>query len=367
MNEDTTKPKLLLDDEAAAIDFLGQAADAAQVALDTEFMRVRTYFPDLCLVQLARDDGVMACIDPLPMEASRLGGAMARLAGVVVLHSAGQDLEVLDHALGYLPGEMFDTQAAAALLGRGEQVSYQALVQSVLGVELAKGETRTDWRRRPLTPAQIDYAFDDVAYLLEIHQVLREELAASDKLYWHRRACEELLETARDQSGQGVVARFKGGGGLAPAAQVLLRDLVLWREGLAREFDRPREWVVSSADLVGIARQRPRNLREVERCTELSPAQLRRYGEAIVERVATAEAEVAGPPIWSSRDDVDATVRQKIKQVQAGVRRFCEEASISPTFVASRADFEALVLGRPGRLDGGWRRELLDDALKGLV
>src|SRR5690606_18311655 len=153
----------------------------------------------------------LACIDPMSVEPAILSDALGRYRGTVCIHSAAQDLEVLKGSLGFLPERLFDTQIAAALLDRGEQVSYAGLVQSLFGVELAKGATRTDWSRRPLSAAQVEYAFADVAYLLDIKEVLSGELERQDKRQWLEHACAELLDQYRGDAGSDVVARFKAG------------------------------------------------------------------------------------------------------------------------------------------------------------
>ncbi len=366
MNRNNTKAKQTIEDAVAAEAFVADTLGDPVVGLDTEFMRVRTYFPELCLLQLASCDGTLACVDPLVIDPAVLGRSLSRLDGTVVIHSAGQDLEVLQHALAYLPGSLFDTQVAAALLGFGEQVSYASLVNDLIGVEVAKGETRTDWSRRPLSSAQVAYAFDDVAYLIEIQQLLEERLVRDDKLNWMRLACEEMLELQRRPADDSVIARFKGGAGLPVSRQALLRDLLLWRERKARELNRPREWVVSGADLVAIARQCPDSENALGSCAKLNPAQLRKHAGELLSIVA-ASRDAEPVQVWQQRTEMSVEQRARVKSLQGRVRSFCEQLSITPSAVASRADIEALVLGRPSRLDGGWRRDLLADAFAGFV
>ncbi len=362
MKRDNTIPKLMIDDDAPAADFVDSLTSEACFALDTEFMRVKTYHPDLCLVQLARPDGCLGCIDPLAVDRIMLGERLAAVGGVVIIHSAGQDLEVLGHAMGYVPETLFDTQLGAAFAGLGEQVSYAALAREILGVEVDKGETRTDWRRRPLTDAQVEYAFEDVAYLIEIYNDLNARLEAAGKLEWMRKACADLVSQSLTPSDDGVVARFKAGSSLAPDDQPLLRDLVLWREDKARAIDRPREWVVAGGDLVEIARRRPTSRDQLQSCTALNAAQVRRYADDVIERVQR-HAQSAPERIWHGRTDLSADQRAQVKLLQRRVRAVCDDLSISAAAIVSRADIEALVLGRPGRLDSGWRRDLFAEAV----
>lgn len=362
MNRDNTIPKLMIDEDAAAAHFVDSLKGSPCFGLDTEFMRVKTYHPDLCLVQVSRPDGGLGCIDPLAVDQAMLGERLAAVGGVVVIHSAGQDLEVLDHALGFVPGTLFDTQLGAAFAGIGEQVSYAALAREILDVDVAKGETRTDWRRRPLSDAQVAYAFEDVAYLVDIYKELYERLHASGKLHWMQKACADLVAQQASSADDGVVARFKGGASLSPVDQPLLRDLVLWREDKARAIDRPREWVVAGQDLVEIARRRPADRDDLQSCTTLNEAQVRRYADDLLERV-TRHAGGEPARIWHGRTDLSADQRAQVKSLQRRVRALCEDLSISAAAIVSRADIEALVLGRPGRLDSGWRRDLFGEAV----
>ncbi|KAA3632914.1 MAG: ribonuclease D [Proteobacteria bacterium] len=367
MTQDNPERRILIenDDKAAAI--FGQARECEVVALDTEFMRVKTYYAELCLLQLALPDGRAACLDPLAVRAPSLGEGLFGLNGTLVVHSAGQDLEVLESSLDYVPRDLFDTQIAAAFLGYGDQVSYSNLTRQLLGVELAKGETRTDWCRRPLTEAQLDYAYADVEHLLELQEILVAQLERDDKLQWVRRACAELVERRPQENDQSVVSRFKGGGNVPVSRQALLRELVLWRERTARQKNRPREWIVSSADLVAIATKMPNTPEKLASMTSLNAAQIRRYSNALVDLVNAWEGEASERVIWLPRGELDVAQKALLKQMQKRVRSFCERMSISPTALVSRADLEALLTGRPGRLDAGWRRELIGDVLEELL
>ncbi len=341
--------------------FAAAAGDARRLALDTEFLRVRTYYPQLCLLQLATARDRVACIDPLALDQDLIGGVLRSFRGELVVHAAGQDLEVLDSVLGYRPDRLFDTQIAASMLGIGEQVSYAALVRERLGVSLDKLETRTDWCRRPLTPAQLQYARDDVAYLCELAEGLYTELQQGGKSDWFEDECRQLVLSTDDDSG--IVERFKGGATVDPEWQPLLRELVLFREAEARRADLPREWVLRGPDLVAIARTRPADSAALAAATEMKPGQLRRLADSILQIVGSTAPEPGAEPIWESREPPDPVARGRLKRLQAEVRRIAAGNSISATLLASRSDLQKWLRGRPSRLDGGWRREILDDLL----
>jgi ribonuclease D len=364
MNQINPAKQYLVDGDGAAREFFAHMPKSEPLGLDTEFMRTRTYYPKLCLLQVSTPENRRACIDPLTVDTGVLKDALARIDGEFVIHAAGQDLEVLKESLGFLPSKLFDTQIAAALLGRGEQVSYAALVSSILGVELVKGQTRTDWCRRPLSDAQIHYAFEDVEYLLPLRNEFIEELDRGGKLGWMEQACRELLSQQRDATDESMIARFKGGSAVPLHRQALLRRLLLWREEQARKVDRPREWIISSADLINIARDAPTGRKRLESIPGTNPAHLRKYADALLEIVSSEKETALEEPIWQPRGELSPEQRDRLKTLQARVRAIGAEMSISPAILASRADLEALLSGRPCRLDTGWRRDILGGALK---
>ena len=166
-------------DTPQALDELcAQLRGSAWITLDTEFIRERTYYPQLCLIQVA-NESVIACIDPLALpDLAPLEALLADPQVLKVLHAASQDLEIFYHRMGRVPAPLFDTQVAASVLGLGEQIGYGRLVQELLGVELDKSHSRTDWSRRPLEPEQLRYAADDVRYLLQLYPRMQTELAS---------------------------------------------------------------------------------------------------------------------------------------------------------------------------------------------
>ncbi|MGC1729615.1 MAG: ribonuclease D, partial [Steroidobacteraceae bacterium] len=221
----------------------------ARVGLDTEFLRERTYRAQLCLVQLSSPAEV-ACVDPLALrDLSPLVALLTATHVVKVMHASRQDLEVLFPVAG-LTAPVFDTQIAAALAGFPAQVGYAELVRRVLGRELAKSHTRTDWSRRPLSVEQLEYAFDDVRYLLPLAEELQTRLGQLGRLEW----LNEELGAIGDAGGFAVDPeqawlRIKGLRGLDPGRERLARELAAWRERRAVEHDRPRGWILEDVAL----------------------------------------------------------------------------------------------------------------------
>ena len=226
----------------------------APLGLDTEFMRRNTFFPRLALVQAAHAHDHWL-IDPTAYDA---GADMRALIGgrACVMHSASEDLEALAPLLGDVALDLFDTQIAAALCGMGPGLSYQKLVAGVLGIDIPKDETRSDWLQRPLTANQLEYAEQDVAHLAALHEKLSAELQRRGRSDWHAEDCARLVQRARQSRMQ---ADRQPQRGFATAAdwpvemQARLRRVLLWRDEAARELDRPRPWILDDAHALALS------------------------------------------------------------------------------------------------------------------
>jgi len=206
---------------------------ARWLAVDTEFIRERTYFPRLCLIQIASEE-IAACIDPLKIEDLSPLKALLLDPGITkVFHAARQDLEIFLHIWGELPTPIFDTQPAAALLGIGDQVGYGNLIQQVLGINLAKDHSRTDWSRRPLQKAQMRYALDDVIYLGQAYRKMRRQLEEQGRLEWLEAEFESLADPATYAlEPMAMWQRVKGRQHLKGVRLAILQQLARAREPL---------------------------------------------------------------------------------------------------------------------------------------
>ncbi|MDH4312956.1 MAG: ribonuclease D, partial [Gammaproteobacteria bacterium] len=223
---------------------------ADRLALDTEFMRERTYHAQLCLVQIATEPDCYL-IDPLVgLDLAPLHELLRDRSKLKILHAARQDLEVLLQSGGTVPGPLFDTQVAAALLGFPPQVGYAELVARQLGHSIDKGQTRTDWSRRPLTPAQVAYAADDVRHLLTLHTDLQAALVAKGRANWVAEEAAAYEDPALYRTDPALAwRRLKGLNRLRPAEQSAARALADWRERRAIESDKPRGWILADEAL----------------------------------------------------------------------------------------------------------------------
>lgn len=349
-----------VDDAAGLRTALTCLGDPPWLGIDTEFMRERTYFPQLCLVQLAAPAGSVL-IDPLAVtDLSDLARFLAAVTAEKVLHAARQDLEVLQCAGISLGGYLFDTQIAAALLGHPDQVSYAWLVEQYCGVALDKSQTRTDWARRPLSDAQLRYAAADVTHLGVLHARLRAALEEAGKLDW---LWEETAPVAlpAEEAPADPSRRMRGLAALAPLAAARGRALADWRESAARKADVPRGWVLKDEVLLAIARQAPTTAAALSRIPGLPPATMRRHG---AELLALGAATVAATDWPSPPPRLSKAGTRVLGELQEQVRMVAQAREVSATLLATRRDLEQCLLGAtPARLQTGWRAAVLGPTL----
>lgn len=353
MSEHASSPAIVSDRGALAA--LAEAlARAPRIAIDTEFVRERTYYPKLCVLQVASDD-VVACVDCLAeIDLEPLFQSLFRPDCEWVLHSARQDLEIFWNARQSMPQRLFDTQLAAALLGCAPQIGLQELAASKLGVELDKTLTRTDWSRRPLPPAALEYALDDVRYLLELARRLERELAEVGREHWHAEDAARSLATLPVSDAITIWQRLKAVGGMAPAAQAAALALVRWREMEAQRFDRPRRWILDDEALARIARALPEDPAALRNIADLPKKLVERSSRDILAAVAASATETA-------LEEVRAATQAKpdkaeLKALQDRVRVRAEALNIHAEVLATRRELAAYLAGEPPRvLTEGWR------------
>jgi len=269
----------------------------ARLGVDTEFMREKTYFAQLCLVQISTSDAIY-CVDPLT-ENSQQDFWEQLLACSWVVHSARQDIEVVYQTAGSMPHEIFDTQIAAGLLGMPAQVGYAGLVKDLFGVEMAKSHTRADWTRRPLSEAVLDYAAEDVEYLLPAADILLEGLDKRDRLDWARQDSALLLDPRLyDISGSQAADRLKGARNFRGARRAAAVRLATWREEEAIRRNRPRQWIIRDNVLLDIAYKLPSSEKQLAKIEGISPKLASRAGRHLLEAVSASKSDENGyqPP-----------------------------------------------------------------------
>ena len=345
------------------------ASTPAIVGMDTEFVRERTYWPKLALVQVALHDAQgelqVLLIDPLaPGMHEALATMLSDQRILKVMHSASEDLIALRQACGVVPRPLFDTQVAAALSGLGAGLGYQKLVQQVEGVTLAKGETRSDWLRRPLSPSQLEYAADDVRHLHALHAHLDERLAALGRSEWLAQDCERMLGNAeRDEPERWPHLPLRAAQFLDTAGQHRLLRLLRWRDAYARSSDRPRTWILDNELAVALARTPPANLDALQAKLDSEPKAPRKLGAALWQALTTPLADEGDAPAIRTED----RDKQAVRKLQDAVAAASAELGLPDGVLASRRWLEALLDGGWPDALGGWRRTLLEPRLAALL
>ncbi len=346
-------------------------AAAPALGLDTEFVRTNTFYHRLGLIQVS-DGGASWLVDPLAARDLSPLAAVFRSPGVKVLHSASEDIEVFYRALGVLPEPLFDTQIAGALAGAGAFLSYQKLVAAYLGVELAKEETRTDWLARPLSPGQLAYAAEDVAYLVPLYERLTADLSALGRLDWALEDSAALLDTSRFQEDdESAYLRIKGAGRLDRRQLGALQTLSSWREKEARRRDLPRNFVLKEGLLLDLAVRRPKEEPDLRRLPSFDARQAARDGATWLRLLEQAgerpdselPPRITGKPFSPAAREIEARLRDKVRERAA-------ELNVPPEILAPRRALEALLRLNLGKSDPrlpreleGWRRRAIGEDL----
>ncbi len=323
------------DDELTAA--VAEASAYSAVAVDTEFRRRDTFYPQVALVQLAAGDNCWL-IDPLTLTDTRpLSELLANTKVIKVLHSASEDLEVFEHWLGQIPQPIFDTQRAAALLNLGFGLSYRALVEALLGVELAKDETQSDWLKRPLSEAQCEYAAQDVTYLIRCWPILAERARERDRMAW-------ILEEGAqmETGGKGPLAKFKSAWKLDPEKLAVLLALLEWRELQAKNRDKPRSWILNDKSLYAIAQRLPASTGALGAVDGIPPGVIRRQGEVLLSIVATARAEAAERPPASLPRPASAEARRVAKQLSGALQALADQLDVSAEILMPNRELELI-------------------------
>lgn len=353
----------LITDAHTLADLGAELAAAPAIGLDTEFMRERTYRAELCLVQTATPAGA-ACIDPLALESlAPLAPALGAGGPVKILHAARQDLEVLWASVGRV-APLFDTQVAAALAGFPAQVGYAELVRQLLGPELAKAHTRTDWSRRPLSPEQLAYALDDVRYLAPLRDALLERIDRLGRNAWLAEEMSALAEPAGfNVDPESAWQRLKGVQALDTGRQRLAKALAAWRERRAIDRNRPRGWILDDAALKEIVASVPRDFTALASIAELPEGVAKRSGADLLALVRDADIPDPPPPL-PRRERPDPTFTAAVKRLAGLTRQAAGDTGISAEVIAPRRELERLAAGdQTVGVLAGWRRTLVGEAL----
>jgi ribonuclease D len=362
----------LIEDDASVARLLAEHARATAVAVDTEFMRRDTFYPQVALLQLCFDQRAYL-IDPLAIsDTAPLARLFADPGVIKVLHSPSEDLEVFARWLGVQPQPLFDTQRAAALLGRAFGLGYRALVQLVCGVELPKDETRSDWLQRPLSDNQCQYAAQDVVYLLAVYRELRTECEASGKLEWVLADGADAVRAMAEGPGS-YYPRIKSAWKLNQHQLGRLAAICEWREQTARRRDKPRSWIINDQACLQLARSNAGSREQLRAQVDLPPAALRRYGDEILELLEQqreTQPEDLPAPL---PPPLSAGEREQGKRLKRRARAIAEELGVAPEILVQGRDVELLLREAQGEdvetppQWQGWRGELVIRPLRQLL
>ncbi len=340
------------------------------IALDTEFLREKTYYPKFCLLQIAAP-GWVACVDPLAIaDLGALFAAIYNPAITKVLHSCRQDLEIFYQLTGRIPEPIFDTQIAAPLLGFQENPGYAMLVSSFLNINLNKAHTRTDWSARPLSEDQIQYAADDVIYLCKIYTMMCEQLDKLGRLNWLDSDFALLNDPELYQlSPENAWLRMRGKNKLTGRQLSILQSLSEWRERTAQSENKPRNWLFPDDMLMELAKLQPITLSDLAKIRNINERSVNRYGKVICELIDKARQTPPKPLKEKARPCKKTQQHEAIIDVLSAVVRLrAEENSLNPVILATRKELEQLLFGEEDcPLLHGWRYNMAGKELLGLL
>lgn len=348
--------------------FLQHLAGHSLLAVDTEFFRETTYYPQLGLVQLATSEQV-ACIDPLAFDArDSLATCLLDKSITKVFHSCSQDMEVLLHYLGELPCPLVDTQIAAAMLGEKDQISYAEMVATHMDIELEKSQTRTNWLKRPLSQKQLQYAAEDVLYLIPVYQQLAEQLKQKGRLNWLQYDCEQLCQSSQRYMPDfdNCWLRVKGTQKLSAKQLGIVDALARWREHKAIALNRTRKQVLSDDFIVQASSQQPDSIEQLQRCGKAARDINHGDFNTLLQLINTTVT--TDPASWPShpRYRLDSNEKQLLRDSMQSLEHKAKELGVAQAVLGSRKEIEKMIHGqRQLNLLSDWRyhcigKQLLD-------
>ncbi len=354
--------------------FCSRARAFSAIAIDTEFLREKTYHAKLCLVQVATPDECVV-IDPLAIDdLGPLAELMTDVDTLKVFHACSQDMEVLFHALGSVPSPIFDTQVAAGFLGERAQCSYHNLVSTFCGVSLPKTESLTDWSRRPLSPKQIEYALDDVRYLIDAYRAIESKLHSLGRTAWVRDEIRPLADPAHYRCDpRAAFRRVKRVNACTRRQLAVARELASWREQRAEARDIPRKWVMSDEVLLALCKRVPQTVedfRAVRGTEQLSARDVEVALDAIARGRRCPQENL--PSVGRAHRTPAPELESVIDLMYALIRLVSERSGVATSLIVSR-DGLLDYIEHPERspLREGWRFELvgtlMDDLLQGNI
>lgn len=362
---------MLIDDDSQLKAFVKRCCASPYMAIDTEFLREKTYYARLCLIQVAIE-GEVAIIDPFAIkDITLLNDALTSPDVVKIFHASSQDIEILYHETGVVPRPVFDTQIAAALLGKSQQASYSSLVSSYCSVNLPKKDSFTDWSQRPLKDSQIRYAADDVVYLPQIYYDMVEVLNEKNRLHWLDEAFEEISSPEKYEiKPEERYRKLRRVNQLNAQQMAAAREFAAWRELKAQKINVPRKWIVSDEQIVEACRREARTIDElfmVRGMRESLRAEDARQAVACIKKGLLCPKEQL--PQVHEKPKNEHNVDIVVDLMNAVVHLRARENHIAPQTLAPQAELMKLARGHDDECEllKGWRYKVIGKELKELL
>ncbi len=369
-----------IDKDKVFSDWCHEAMSHDAVALDTEFVWTKTYYPALGLLQMAWDREHTALVDVLAVSDTASFAELLQSPNTTkIFHEAASDLPILRRWCGgdILPQAVFDTRIAAGFVGLTASLSLNKLLTQVLGITLAKTETRTDWLQRPLTQAQLEYASGDVDYMPELHSALLERLRQHGNDAWFQ---EEMRPYTTDEYYAPIVPedswkRVSGSGRYTGTRLAVIAELATWRESFAARNNIARPRVITDAEICLCAEHSPRTAADLIQTVGMRPKNAERYAAPVLNAVARGLATPPGKFHSHAPLPMESkTFKERIERIKRLVAKRSEARRIDSVLVAARKDMESLVIAAATKpwpfrhpLLTGWRRDLLGDTFEQLI
>lgn len=351
-----------------------KARQTDAVALDTEFVWERTYYPQLGLIQIALSDEECYLIDPIAIkDLSALGKLLSDRGVIKILHDAPQDLTILQQATGAIPQNIFDTRLAAGFSGLPATLSLANLIKELLDIDLAKNETRTNWVKRPLTDAQVDYALDDVRYLRAVRVLLLSGVIGPKIKSWLQEELNLLNNPANYNSTNNSerYRKIRGSNSLSRTGLAILKNLAVWRDGMAQKRDRPRGHIIKDTGLIELAKLQPKTNEELTAKTSLSDKAVSRYAKNVLAIIsATLDQDNSLYPEQKQPTRLNSGEKETLKNLNGLIALKCDLLGIATSLIGNSSELKQLTKtlqsSKPQEIDqlrqtSGWRQNFLED------
>jgi len=357
----------LIEREADLSEMLNAIESEGIFGIDLEFIPERSYYPLICLVQVAVGDRVYL-VDPIKVkQLSDLWKFVHNPDVIKIFHAGSQDLAIIYQHSGQTPRRIFDTQIAAGFIGLGYPAGYGKLLHSLFDLTLSKTESFTDWSLRPLSPSQIDYAIDDALHLLPLYQKLEQRLIERGRIDWVWEECKLYEEESYYVKERGrEFLRIKGAQGLSRRKLAVLQAICLWRDQEARRIDKPPRFILNDNILLELAKKPPTHPGDIQRIRGVKDGQIAGYGKHIIrvvgEALALKDSECPQWPSGRAPSKADVLIADLLYMV---LKVRSQEIDIAPELIATRDELQRFVRKNENdtNLESGWRHQLAGNEL----